>query len=180
MYASVPGTYVKVWDNWSGCISTIREFPKSVTLAKRDDVKSTFLAVRSLWMICGLWSCRYTRPLATSSSMEHLTFSGILGTHSRWLSRLPSSRSMSNTGTSHPGRRHKPKNLVMLGWSRLAISLHSWTYFSAKVSAPTLPSWRSALCMIFPAYIRSSTLIYNNIINNYVNRYIIMQLIMIR
>ncbi len=48
MYTVVPGFFESVWDSCVGFKVTMREFPMSVTLAVRDDVRRMFLAVRSL------------------------------------------------------------------------------------------------------------------------------------
>ena len=89
MYTIVPGTpLVIVLACWPGWISTIRELPMSAILATIPELISTFLAVRSLWMMAGLRLWRYSNPLATSCRMEHFLARGMLGVFSSRSSRL--------------------------------------------------------------------------------------------
>ncbi len=142
MYTVVPGFFERVWASWVGLTVTIREFPILVILAVRDDVRRMFLAVKSLWTMGGPRLCKYTKPLPVSVRMEILTAKGILGAHSRRPSTLISSLSITSRGSSHPSRKHRPRNCVMLGCRRPAMSWHSCWYLSTISWTPSLP-WSS-------------------------------------
>ena len=55
MYSRVPGRLVKVSGLASGSRSMIRELPKSAIFAVNSESSSTFFAVRSRWMMAGVW-----------------------------------------------------------------------------------------------------------------------------
>ena len=55
MYSRVPGRVVKVSGVVSGSRSIVRAFPKSAIFALSSESSSTFFAVRSLWIIAGMW-----------------------------------------------------------------------------------------------------------------------------
>ncbi len=58
MYTVVLGFFESVWASSVGFKVTMREFPMSVILAVRDDVRWMFLAVRSLWTMGGPRLCK--------------------------------------------------------------------------------------------------------------------------
>ncbi len=158
MYTKVPGSLDMVWASRAGLRSSIREFPMSVILAVRDEVSRTFLAVRSLWTIGECLPCRYTSPLHVSVRMETLTGSGILGAHSRRSSTLISSLSITSRGSSDPSRKHRPRNCVMLGCRRPAMSWHSRWYFSIVFRTPSFKGSNKRSCMRLAA---QETLLYS-------------------
>ena len=55
MYSRVPGKLVNVSGLDSGSRSMIRELPKSAILALNSESSSTFFAVKSRWMMAGVW-----------------------------------------------------------------------------------------------------------------------------
>ena len=55
MYFRVPGRLVKVSGLASGSRSMIRELPKSAIIALSSESRSTFFAVKSRWMMAGMW-----------------------------------------------------------------------------------------------------------------------------
>ena len=121
------GMYI---DSWLGCRPIIRVLPKSLIFATSDEVNSTFFAVRSPWMIWGLYLLRYRRPLATSSNIDSFSISGMWGTVLRRSSRLPSSCSITSRGRGcrrpSSGRKTRPMNRAMFGWWRLDFNWHSF------------------------------------------------------
>ena len=55
MYSRVPGKLVSVSGLESGSRSIIQELPKSAILALSCESSSTFFAVKSRWMMAGVW-----------------------------------------------------------------------------------------------------------------------------
>ncbi len=80
-----------------------------------------------------LFQVKYSKVLCAAKRMHELlldpgnegvplTASGILGEHSRRSSTLISSLSITSRGSSDPSRIHRPRNSVMLGCRRPAMS----------------------------------------------------------
>ena len=81
---------------------TSRELPKSAILAEKDEVRRMFLAVRSLWTIGVFMPWRYTSPLHVSVRMDSFTGRRMFGAHSKRISTLISSRSITSTVSEVP------------------------------------------------------------------------------
>ncbi len=134
MYTGVPGILVRVFASWFGFKLTIRELPKSVILADRDEVKRTFLAVRSLCTIGGARPCKYTNPLLVSVRMDILTAKGILGAHSSRSSTLISSLSITRRGIWERSKKQRPRNWCYVRMSETWHELTILSMFSNNIS----------------------------------------------
>ena len=129
-------------------LGTMRATPRSAILANMPELRSTFLADRSRWMIGGEWLCRKDRPRATSCRTERFRATGMWGLVSgggsgssiSW--RLVSSRSITSAGSREPGKKHTPRNWTMCGWRRVLISWHSCTNSRDAFSINSSGIWR--------------------------------------